>query len=378
MVQIRSPLPPPATPAAVTTGVRCVKFRHPAYPDTQPELLRLIALDGDDNEGVDYDTALLSCGIVTGNLWGDGWLAAKDAEGAFRPIDSPADGILRDEVYYFCLHGHEPDEKYPVIPSFDHWRFPHGNLPYPWSALHIHPADTPSALACKLAAMARDKTCRISGYSDALETAHLVPEANGHWFSSNRMARYCGMVEAAVPTDDAKNLLVLRRDLHHLFDQRRFAFAAKRSGDDGGQSAELVMHVFRPIMSAQLATLYHNRTLHALSGISVELLFARFAWTLFSDEIFPFFSGRHEYAVSLFDPETSTVTDNSMRASQIRDKSAVFGSFSRNRTVNPRKRRRSNDEARDSEDDWWDQVGDSGDDSEMDSDMDSQGCYWEH
>lgn len=28
-------------------------------------------------------------------------------------------------------------DKYPVLPSFDHWRFPHGDIPAPWSSLRI-------------------------------------------------------------------------------------------------------------------------------------------------------------------------------------------------------------------------------------------------
>lgn len=38
--------------------------------------------------------------------------------------------------------------------------------------------------------MARDDTCRISGYRSALEVAHLLPVGEGYWFQSNDMQKY--------------------------------------------------------------------------------------------------------------------------------------------------------------------------------------------
>ena len=40
------------------------------------------------------------------------------------------------------------------------------------------------------AAMDRDITCRVSGYMDGVEKAHLVPEGERLWFVSNKMDRY--------------------------------------------------------------------------------------------------------------------------------------------------------------------------------------------
>jgi hypothetical protein len=39
------------------------------------------------------------------------------------------------------------------------------------------------------AAMDRDITCRVSGYMDAVENAHLVQVGERFWFVSNRMDR---------------------------------------------------------------------------------------------------------------------------------------------------------------------------------------------
>ncbi|GAB1311800.1 hypothetical protein MFIFM68171_02010 [Madurella fahalii] len=131
-------------------------FRHPAYPDTEPDLLRLSALD--DGDGIQYDIALTSCCIVTGNTFATGWLATRvsssDGNGPhFHRVGRPDDGILRDRKYYFCVGEHDPmTYKYPVVPSFDHWRFPHGNLPSPWisDSIPMQRAQIPNSRAKRL------------------------------------------------------------------------------------------------------------------------------------------------------------------------------------------------------------------------------------
>ncbi|KAK1762450.1 hypothetical protein QBC33DRAFT_461377 [Phialemonium atrogriseum] len=322
---ILPPCAPPTSSAAIATDVPRIKFRHPAYPDSAPDLLCLSAVDGDD--GVDYDIALLACCIVTGNTWRDISFAVKVNSHAVSHVSRPANGVLRGRVFYFRLKGYEPNEKYPVIPSFDHWRFPHDEIPHLWSDLTIPHFAAPPILKHKPAAMFRNKTCRMSGYVDATEAAHLVPLAAGHWFNPNDIKRYCCLAYDAFPINDENNLLLLRKDIHHLFDQRRFTFAPKKPDDD--TPPHLVTHVLPPHGSVELVSLYHNRILHPLSGVSVKLLLARFAWSIFTDEIFPFFSGTQEYAVLLFDLETGKAITNRLRPSQIRARSSMFEAFTR-------------------------------------------------
>ncbi len=128
-----------------------------------------------------------------------------------QPVDRPQDGSLRGREY-FCVKERDPlcmpcpcilflssvapacltvsvsvVVKYPVIPSFHHWRFPHGsfdengaprgNLPLPWKNLRLLEFVPPRpTLKGPAAAMDRDITCRVSGYMDGVEKAHLVPE----------------------------------------------------------------------------------------------------------------------------------------------------------------------------------------------------------
>ncbi|KAK3935961.1 hypothetical protein QBC46DRAFT_346059 [Diplogelasinospora grovesii] len=67
-------------------------------------------------------------------------------------------------------------------------------------------------------------------------------------------------------------------DDFHIFDARRFTFVPKRFGACTSESAELVTHVLLPSGSPELVGLYHNRSPQPLRGISVECLFARFAY----------------------------------------------------------------------------------------------------
>ncbi|RMD42653.1 hypothetical protein DV735_g2518, partial [Chaetothyriales sp. CBS 134920] len=234
---VRRPLePPPSTDAGEPSYM---DIRHPMYPGSEPALLRLAAIDGDDGDGLDLN---------------------------------------------FALHAY----KYPVIPSFDHWPFPHEDLPPGWDNINIPEAGR-SKLKRKASALARDGTCRISRHASALEVAHLVPVAEEKWFTSNKMDRYVKSGSETQPTEDPTNLIALRRDLHYLFDARYFTLVPKQ--DTAGQGAVLTLHVFSPDNNPDLVSLYHNRSLAPLSGISIQHVFARFAWTIFSDKTLRFFKG---------------------------------------------------------------------------------------
>ncbi|KAH8721509.1 hypothetical protein GQ44DRAFT_561534, partial [Phaeosphaeriaceae sp. PMI808] len=64
--------------------------------------------------------------------------------------------------------------------------------------------------------------------------------------------------------------------LHIAFDKPRIAFVPKPAADG---NMRLVVHVLD--YSPELQHLYHNRELHP-TAISVDMLYARFAWTIFT------------------------------------------------------------------------------------------------
>lgn len=103
--------PPPQTQLHVA---RPISFRHPAYSPTERDLLRFPPINGPKRDGVDYNLALISCGIVTGNTWPDGWLARKGDDGNFSLAERPEDGILREEEYYYFAGKQEPACIYPL------------------------------------------------------------------------------------------------------------------------------------------------------------------------------------------------------------------------------------------------------------------------
>ncbi|KAM5357358.1 hypothetical protein ACJZ2D_016344 [Fusarium nematophilum] len=183
--------------------------------------------------------------------------------------------------------------------------------------------------------MNRDGTCRISGYFYATEIAHLVPVSATGWFKSNCMNEYCRVSWDPQAINDERNTVVLRRDPHHLFDSRRITFIAKQL--DNSKTANLVTHALLEQGSTELANLYQNRLTQPLTGISADLLFARLAWTIFSDEIFPFFSGMHTYNVRIFDLETGQDFDEHLQRPAIVGKLQLFDKL-RSRSVSPSKR----------------------------------------
>lgn len=201
VMQLRPPITPPTIDGAQDPRDR-IHFRHPAYPDTAQDLLCLVATDTNHAgaPGIDYDVALVACGIVAGNKWTNSRFATRQVEPGLGLglvadhhldlVDRPPDGLLVAGVEYFFIPNTDSKmERYPVLPSFDHWRFPHANMPLPWSDLDI-PLTRPVQKQ-RDAVVPRDVRCRLTGSwnDDATEIAHLVPAAAGLWFQSNMMSK---------------------------------------------------------------------------------------------------------------------------------------------------------------------------------------------
>ncbi|KAL2258286.1 hypothetical protein VTK26DRAFT_8451 [Humicola hyalothermophila] len=261
-----------------------INFLHPGYP-RKAVLLSLLALD---DGGIDFDTALVACGVIAGNRWSDGFFSL-DRSGTVR-VERPDGGILREPQYYFQLPG-PLEPPYPTVPRFSDWRFPHDELPPLWQRWAADMAAT---------RVEREATqrCVVTNYGDGLEIAHLLPASENDWWFSNEMQGYSPTrLFSSDPIDGPANLLTLRADLHRVFDERHFCFVpkvAERNGGDGGRDGataerkpQLVLHVFNSTPSGQLPNLWHNRALHPIPAtVAVECLFARFAWTVLSPRVF--------------------------------------------------------------------------------------------
>lgn len=139
--------------------------------------------------------------------------------------------------------------------------------------------------------------------------------------------------------DDMSNLVTLRRDIRFLFDSRRFTFVPKQNA----KTCCLVLHVLSldtDFINSELVPMYHNLSPGPLMGISIQHLFARFAWSLFSEPIMPFLKGMAEYRVLLFDPEMDEAKEAKLRATEIRSNLTIFDAPLRSRSASPRKRQR--------------------------------------
>lgn len=73
------------------------------------------------------------------------------------------------------------------------------------------------------------------------------------------------------------NATLLRSDVHTLFDAKNFAIVPVRTGD----TSRLVTHVLSRKASEEVLKLYHNVQLQPIYGIPLEMLWARFAYTIF-------------------------------------------------------------------------------------------------
>jgi len=274
-----------------------IEFKHPAYPEDQNVFLTLTAPDGaleQKGGGLHHETARIACGIISGNRW-DGYLARTPIG---PPITVEPDGLLRESEYYFLLPhqdlvsdaegehvaqgsaptqvGTSPIYKYPLVPCFREWRFPHHAMPPSWKkdessttpSTALGPALSNTSNVLRL----RDGSCRVSARETACDMAHLCPKNEESWFARNGMRRYTRDISKAgyEAINDSNNMLLLRTDLHRTFDNGGFTFVPK--------AGEIITHILKP--NWELRLLYHNTKLLPTS-VPSEYLLARFAYTIF-------------------------------------------------------------------------------------------------
>ncbi|TLS20627.1 uncharacterized protein PpBr36_11091, partial [Pyricularia pennisetigena] len=93
-------------------------------------------------------------------------------------------------AWWMLLSRHSiPKEKYPIAHSFHNWRFPHDNLPPQLARLDIPEYIPPPPLSGPPAVMVRDGGCRISGYIDGVELAHLILAKEKERCVSNQISK---------------------------------------------------------------------------------------------------------------------------------------------------------------------------------------------
>lgn len=190
------------------------------------------------------------------------------------------------------------------------------------------------------------------------------------------MARYSETTLFSTdPINAPANRLPLRSDIHKMFDERHFSFVPKLSCEEAHDGAEaphgsgaqpttyLVGHVFNSTPSGQLPMLWHNRRVHTLPmEVSVECLFARFAWTVISPTVFrDFLDAGKSRRVCVWNHETRKYDIEEAD----REKCRAIWSTSRSRSESPRKKQRRAEGAQEDDEDL---VGPYQEDAASDSD----------
>ncbi|KAK2736636.1 hypothetical protein FQN55_001582 [Onygenales sp. PD_40] len=292
-------------------AIRNIQFLHPAYPENENILLVFPAFD---SGGVHHETARVACAILANCRW-DGYLSTI-RNGPRLTLG--VDGVLTDPIYYFCV---DEESDYPVIPSFEHFRFP-SRLPDSWSS----DVSAPIQPATSDRISDRDQTCRITCSSLPNEIAHIIPAAQEEWWRINSMFLHTARPWSSVYTNCPENAILLRRDLHYIWDSHQFAVVPKRG--------RWVVHILDNQVTDELQERYHNLETQPIIGVAREYLFARFALAIL---------GRMSiFTKQGFPRKLIIMEDNSPQLKNLSSKECrdLFGPPNTSRSQSPKKRQR--------------------------------------
>ncbi|KAI1408396.1 hypothetical protein F5Y13DRAFT_204927 [Hypoxylon sp. FL1857] len=291
-----------------------------------------------DNGGVNYDLVYYACCIVAGNCWEDNEVStsqdhgsrpgpttrsasrarqnnsptatraqgttttpgraylsiSKDPDDQSSIINVPDNGVIKGiwRVYFHVPENfrgirHHPEFGYPITPNFENWVFPHGRLPKLW-------ADLPP---CRPYIPSRFLRCHLSRCLHSVDVARMIPTSCKDWWDMNRMD---SLIPPGDPAgiDSPRNVHGLRADIHGLFDQSTLVPFPKPVGDGETQLFACVqMHPSEnnPGILWDLIITFHNHLYYHVDWIPHEILFARFAWSIFCTAHMPILE-KHYYA----------------------------------------------------------------------------------
>ncbi|KAH8729216.1 hypothetical protein BGZ61DRAFT_445989 [Ilyonectria robusta] len=261
---------------------RSIVFYHPAYSWPQNILFKLPQVDLLDARGqptsLHHRTALLACQVIANNSFLTGRLYF-DALGRFPVLDQvPLDaGLTRTEYYYIvngnrkypaqhpnrtrvCLTLRLARYRYPVVPSFQDWRFPHESVPHCWPEPDCDRD-------------AKPKRCAVTGHSFAVLDVLAIPKADKEWFDINGMRYYD---ENPFGHGYSRNRMHVRADLLQAFNDDLFIIVPKPRRVE---SPEYVVHAITA-NDPEFCSLYHNRPVVNVDNVSRQFLLARFARTV--------------------------------------------------------------------------------------------------
>lgn len=183
-----------------------------------------------------------------------GWISIYDQRR--EAIPEGRDAVLLGRRYYFLIQDstsspapsrvvlrlvlkQSADDQYPIVPSYDNFLCP-ATLPDSWATNPlIEPATTDDVGK-------REQTCRVTASLLPNELAHIIPQAQSEWWQRNNMFAYTANPDLSSDTRCADNAILLRRDLHKMWDHHRFAIVPK--------AGKWVIHVLWKSPSDELET----------------------------------------------------------------------------------------------------------------------------
>lgn len=183
-----------------------------------PHIQTLISLSAFDEGGIHHETAHTACSVLA-DFPPDGFFSlARDGPA----VNFGLDDILFESDYYFRFPG-MPD--YDVVANFGSSEFKYNKSLRPWTSetLEIPEATgQPRETTCSGVVLSRDVSCRLTQSTHGTQVAHLLPKSEELWYTPNSMFQYSAWEEKGTP-DDPRNTILLRSDVHTIFDARRLA-----------------------------------------------------------------------------------------------------------------------------------------------------------
>ena len=145
--------------------------------------------------------------------------------------------LARATISIFFTTANSSD--YAIFGSFEHWTFPHRNLPPIWTSCAASSRREernfglapPAASNLTAAVIRRDGGCRVTNAQYYVDRAYLCPQSQAAWFEENSMGHYNLNLDLQGDNivDDICNAVALRSDMHRAFDERKFVFVPKES-----------------------------------------------------------------------------------------------------------------------------------------------------
>ncbi|KAI1806001.1 hypothetical protein F4811DRAFT_198002 [Daldinia bambusicola] len=312
-----------------------VEIYHPGYTPPAP----LIVLRAFDDGQLLYSMVYIVCCIILGNVWADDegldpltqvgpFLSSSPEPEEARFI--PQDSMVPAGVYYLHYPGYKKSKLYPIVPHFNHWKFPE-SLPKSWENLRpIVPVTSDSISApssetdaggefaddaiprVPSAYDSRQRPCPLTGQVSVLEDSYILPQTTKTFIKHNNMRKYLASDKSAPTYLSPDNYISFRKDVQTLWDSNAFVFVPKPDKKD---RSCLVCHVLNPPGKSvdsdmEIHSLYHNIPIQVHHPI--EFLFARFSWSLFTSRTIVLFTdddGESEYSVLLRDVEKDKMVE---------------------------------------------------------------------